>query len=58
MNTTFNGVGYLTEFIVDGCKVYMTFNNKIIKERHCETHEEAEAVRTQLVNEFWNGRMN
>jgi len=58
MNTTFNGVGYLTEFIVDGNDVFMVFNHKIIKERHCKTHEEAEAVRTQLVNEFWNGRMN
>jgi len=58
MNTTFNGVGYLTEFIVDGCNVYMTFNNKIIKERSCISHQEAETVRTEWVNKFWNGRLN
>jgi hypothetical protein len=54
----FKAVGYITEFIVDGNDVYMIFNNKIIKERHCSTHDEAEAIRTELVNEFWGFRLN
>ena len=54
----FNGVGYLTEFIVNGNDVYMVFNHKIIKQRHCSCHEEAEKVRMELVRDFWNGRLN
>ena len=54
----FNGVGYLTEFIVEGNDVYMVLNNKIVKERHCSSHEEAENIRTELVNEFWGFRLN
>ena len=54
----FRAAGYLTEFIVDGNDVYMTLNNRIIKEKHCSSHEEAEKIRTELVNEFWGFRMN
>lgn len=54
----FKAAGYFTEFIVDGNDVYMTFNNRIIKQRHCKSHEEAERIRTELVNNFWNGRLN
>ena len=54
----FKAPDYLTEFIVDGNDVYMIFNHKIIKERHCKSHKEAERIRTQLVNDFWNGRLN
>lgn len=54
----FRATGYLTEFIVDGNNVYMTLNNRIIKERHCASHEEAERCRTELVNEFWGFRLS
>ena len=54
----FKAAGYFTEFIVDGNDVYMVFNHKIIKERHCKSHAEAERIRTELVNEFWCGRLN
>lgn len=62
-NTNFTAKNYLTTFHIgkDGqgnWKAWKEFNGEVQDERYCLNRKHAERTRTQLVNKFWNYKLN